>query len=188
MGNAISDEAIFGQLIGPNKEDSNSVYSYKHVVHGTSTKVLDLILQDGLCRMARNHIHMAIGLPGCDGVISGMRYSCDVVIDINLIKAVKSSDIRFYKSSNDVILSPGEGEKGILPAKYIRSAFNPADMSYYYMAPIKYLCILNFKCNCPKKASDIQFNEIPEFTVVILDVVSNKMVHEFHTYVKPEII
>jgi RNA:NAD 2'-phosphotransferase (TPT1/KptA family) len=94
--------------------------------------------------MARNHIHMAIGLPGKEGVISGMRYSCDAVFEINILKAVMSSSIPFYKSSNDVILTPGVGEKGMLPSKYFRSAFNPLDRKYFYMAPIKYLCIVDF--------------------------------------------
>jgi len=46
-------------------------------------------MESGLNRMARNHIHLAIGLPG-DGVISGMRSSCQVVIDINMTKAMHS--------------------------------------------------------------------------------------------------
>ena len=55
-------------------------------------------MESGLCKMARNNIHMAIGLPGKNEVISGMRNSCDTVIEINLIKAVKSGDMPFYTS------------------------------------------------------------------------------------------
>ena len=48
-------------------------------LHGTYAAVLPLILQTGLSRMARNHIHFARGLPeGDTGVISGMRSSCQV--------------------------------------------------------------------------------------------------------------
>lgn len=39
--------------------------------------------------MARNHIHFAIGMPGNNEVISGMRGSCDVVIEIDAAKAMK---------------------------------------------------------------------------------------------------
>jgi len=41
-------------------------------VHGTYRKNLDLILQSGLKRMARLHIHFSSGLPLDGGVISGM--------------------------------------------------------------------------------------------------------------------
>ncbi len=41
---------------------------------------------------------MAVGLPGKNGVISGMRGSCEVVVEINLIKAVQ--DIPFFMSKN----------------------------------------------------------------------------------------
>lgn len=41
---AVKDEALFGPPISKNKGDPNSVFGYKHVIHGTGTKVLDLIL------------------------------------------------------------------------------------------------------------------------------------------------
>lgn len=48
-------------------------------LHGTYAEVLPLILETGLSRMQRNHIHFARGLPeGDTGVISGMRSSCQV--------------------------------------------------------------------------------------------------------------
>jgi 2'-phosphotransferase len=39
--------------------------------------------------MTRNHIHFAPGLPKEEGVISGMRQSCDVIIEIDLSAAIK---------------------------------------------------------------------------------------------------
>jgi len=47
-------------------------------------------MKNGLCKMARTNIHMGIGLPGKNGVISGMRFNCEVVVDVNLIKAAYS--------------------------------------------------------------------------------------------------
>ena len=41
-------------------------------VHGTALRNWGAIKKSGLCRMERNHIHFARGLPGEDGVISGM--------------------------------------------------------------------------------------------------------------------
>lgn len=50
------------------------------VIHGTYNKFWGLIQADGLKRMARNHIHFAPGMPKEEGVISGMRGSCDMYI------------------------------------------------------------------------------------------------------------
>jgi hypothetical protein len=61
--------------------------------------------------MARNHVRktlvfftiikdMAIGMPGKKGVISGMRGSCEVVVEINIVKAIKEGQIPFYISHN----------------------------------------------------------------------------------------
>jgi 2'-phosphotransferase len=91
------------------------------VVHGTYLEAYDKIKETGLNKMGRNHIHMAIGYPGSDGVISGMRGSCEVIIEINLAKAMLGEDkIAFHKSSNNVVLSEGL-EDGSIPFKYFRS-------------------------------------------------------------------
>ncbi len=54
--------------------------------------------------MARNHIHFAPGMPTEEGVISGMRGTCDIYIQIDMEAAVKDG-IKFYISSNNVILT-----------------------------------------------------------------------------------
>ena len=90
-----------------------------------------IIKEDGLCRMARNHVHMAMGLPGNKGVISGMRVSCDFVFEVNMIKA-KFNGLPFLVSNNGVVLSPGEGERGIIAPKYFRSIFCLKNDMYMY--------------------------------------------------------
>lgn len=67
--------------------------------------------------MTRNHIHFAPGLPKEEGVISGMRGSCDIYIEIDLFNAMKDG-IDFFISSNNVILT--EGIDGVLPPKYFK--------------------------------------------------------------------
>lgn len=86
------------------------------VVHGTYYRHWDQIKQQGLSRMHRRHIHFSPGLPGDDGVISGMRSSCQIYIYIDLAKAL-AAGFRFFKSSNNVILCPGD-ETGHLPPQY----------------------------------------------------------------------
>lgn len=66
--------------------------------------------------MSRNHIHFAPGEPGEEGVISGMRSSCEILVFIDLRKAL-SDGFKFYRSANNVILCPGN-EQGFLPPQY----------------------------------------------------------------------
>lgn len=74
--------------------------------------------------MARNHVHFAIGFPGSEGLISGMRSTCEIVIELNLTKAIHGKDkIPFYESSNKVILSEGL-QNGSIPPAYFRSVYD----------------------------------------------------------------
>ena len=74
------------------------------VVHGTYQKFWQSIEKEGLKRMTRLHIHFAPGYPKEEGVISGMRSSCDVLIEIDMASAMKDG-IPFFLSSNHVILT-----------------------------------------------------------------------------------
>ena len=58
------------------------------VIHGTYGKNWFSIKEKGLSRMNRTHIHFAPGEPGQDGVISGMRSSCQLFIYIDIDKAI----------------------------------------------------------------------------------------------------
>jgi 2'-phosphotransferase len=76
------------------------------VLHGTIHKAWTSIKQQGLSVMNRQHIHFAVGKLGEDGVKSGMRKSCTVFIYIDSKKAMQDG-IQFFRSANNVILSPG---------------------------------------------------------------------------------
>ncbi|KAJ3190330.1 tRNA 2'-phosphotransferase 1 [Gaertneriomyces sp. JEL0708] len=84
-------------------------------VHGTYSRFWLSIAREGLKVMSRQHIHFAVGRPGEDGVISGMRSSTDILIYIDVEKAL-ADNIPFYRSSNNVILSPGKD--GVIHPKY----------------------------------------------------------------------
>ncbi|XP_067031889.1 tRNA 2'-phosphotransferase 1-like isoform X1 [Acropora muricata] len=88
------------------------------VIHGTYRDCWEQIEVQGLSKMKRNHIHFAIGEPGEDGVISGIRGSCEILIYINLKKALNDG-FKFYRSANNVILCPGN-EEGFLPPCYFQ--------------------------------------------------------------------
>lgn len=88
----------------------------KTCLHGTYRSAWERIQNLGLCRMKRNHIHFAKGLPGSKGVISGMRSTCEIFIYVDVARCL-ADGIKFYESANAVILSPGNDE-GFIPAKY----------------------------------------------------------------------
>lgn len=92
------------------------------VVHGTYIKAWKLIRKGGLSRMERNHIHFAIGTPGETHVISGMRSSAQVLIYIDMAKAL-ADGLEFFISANNVVLSPGNRE-GAIPPEYFRAVLD----------------------------------------------------------------
>ena len=87
-------------------------------IHGTYIHHMASIMKRGLCRMKRNHIHFAMGEVDDGQVISGMRKSVQVKIYLDVEKAMNDG-ILFYKSSNNVILSPGNDE-GIINPMYFK--------------------------------------------------------------------
>lgn len=99
------------------------------LIHGTYRDKLPLIQKTGgISKMKRNHIHFTSLVPqkfkqaaGVDSnspvPISGVRASCNVLIFFNVAKLM-SSKLHFYKSENDVYLSPGNDD-GIVGTGYI---------------------------------------------------------------------
>ncbi|EDL33285.1 tRNA 2'-phosphotransferase 1 isoform X1 [Mus musculus] len=90
------------------------------LVHGTFWKHWPSILLKGLSRQGRTHIHLASGLPGDPGVISGIRPNCEVAVFIDGPLAL-TDGIPFFCSANGVILTPGNAEGFLLP-KYFKEA------------------------------------------------------------------
>lgn len=84
-------------------------------VHGTYKKNLESILTQGLKRMNRLHVHFTSGLPSDGEVISGMRRDVNLLIFLDVKKALDEG-LKLYMSENKVILT--EGFEGVVPAKY----------------------------------------------------------------------
>ncbi|KAL7590694.1 hypothetical protein Lser_V15G38849 [Lactuca serriola] len=84
-------------------------------VHGTYRKNLKSILESGLKRMQRLHVHFSSGLPTDGDVISGMRRDVNVLIFLDIRKAIEGG-MKLYISDNKVILT--EGFEGVVPVKY----------------------------------------------------------------------
>jgi len=80
--------------------------------HGTYVKHISSIQTNGLSRMSRKHIHIAVS----EDSKSGKRVTCNRKIYINMALAIEDG-IPFYRSSNNVILTSGD-ENGILLPKY----------------------------------------------------------------------
>lgn len=109
INNIINDNELLIQI------NENDLINY--CIHGTYYNKLELIKLNGLNRMKRNHIHFAEALPGENGVISGMRSNCDVIITVDM-KAAMKDGIKFFRSTNNVILSPGLNDTGSIPPEY----------------------------------------------------------------------
>lgn len=94
--------------------------------HGTYEKHLQSIITNGLKAGGnqgptfRKDVHFSIRHPG-DTVVSGMRQSCQIAVYVDLPRAARDG-VRFYRSSNDVILSAGID--GVVPPKYIDSIWD----------------------------------------------------------------
>ncbi|KAJ6840540.1 tRNA 2'-phosphotransferase 1-like [Iris pallida] len=86
-------------------------------VHGTYKKNLESILQSGLKRMGRLHVHFSSGLPTDGDVISGMRRNVNVLIFLDVRKALQEG-MKLYISDNKVILT--EGFDGVVPVRFLR--------------------------------------------------------------------
>ncbi|KAL7203711.1 hypothetical protein ACSBR2_016881 [Camellia fascicularis] len=84
-------------------------------VHGTYKKFLESILEQGIKRMKRLHVHFSCGLPMAGEVISGMRRDVNVLIFLDVKKALEEG-MKVYISDNKVILT--EGFDGVVPVKY----------------------------------------------------------------------
>ncbi|GMP42945.1 hypothetical protein CsSME_00012506 [Camellia sinensis var. sinensis] len=84
-------------------------------VHGTYKKFLESILEQGIKRMKRLHVHFSCGLPMDGEVISGMRRDVNVLIFLDVKKALEEG-MKLYISDNEVILT--EGFDGVVPVKY----------------------------------------------------------------------
>jgi RNA:NAD 2'-phosphotransferase (TPT1/KptA family) len=88
------------------------------IVHGTYMKFWPSIKAEGLKTMTRNHIHFATGFPKDQSVISGMRMSCEVFIEIDLQTAI-ADGLKFFLSTNGVVLS--SGRDGVIGVEYFKN-------------------------------------------------------------------
>ncbi|KAI9227367.1 MAG: phosphotransferase KptA/Tpt1 [Piptocephalis tieghemiana] len=100
------------------------------VIHGTDLSFWPSIRRDGLKAMGRNHIHMASGMPGHEGVISGMRSRCSLFIHLDISRVLQDG-IPLYESANGVILSPGQGDSKAIPATYFSSVVDQNGQVYW---------------------------------------------------------
>ena len=76
-------------------------------LHGTYMDALmNIVRTGGLNRRQRQAIQMAVGLPGDSNVRSGIRRNVEVVINIDVDRAMRQG-LHFFRSQNNVICCPG---------------------------------------------------------------------------------
>jgi len=84
-------------------------------IHGTYQKYWDPIRETGLNKMGRHNIHFTTSEVQNDEARSGFRKSCDLLIFIDVARAMQDG-CAFFRSANNVILSPGFD--GVIPSQY----------------------------------------------------------------------
>lgn len=70
--------------------------------HGTFSNVVQIILRDGLKKMARNHVHMAVDTKTANSV--GLRHGAPILFKIDA-KLMHEMGHNFYRSENGVWLA-----------------------------------------------------------------------------------
>jgi 2'-phosphotransferase len=157
------------------------------VIHGTDKKAWGYIKSQGLNRMARTHIHFAIGYPGDKEVISGMRGSCDVIVELDVPKAM-AAGIVFQKSKNGVILS--KGINGVIPPNFFRQVTlrEKNKTTVEIIQDYEFALVLDFEATCEDKKK-LNCQEIIEFPVVPVNLRTQEVLSDkiFHHYVRPEV-
>eukprot|EP01038_Epipyxis_sp_PR26KG_P010571 gene10571-14199_t len=88
---------------------------FPHLYHGTETRFISSILESGLMRMKRKHIHCVQHIKE-EEQTSGFKSKSQTIIEIDMMKCMNDGMI-FYLSSNQVVLT--EGFDGIIPPEYI---------------------------------------------------------------------
>ncbi|KAL0931810.1 tRNA 2'-phosphotransferase 1 [Colletotrichum truncatum] len=91
------------------------------VVHGTYFAFWKQIEESGgLKRMGRNHVHFATGLPTDEkGVISGMRKDAELLVYVDVARALKEEGLKWWISENGVVLTEGD-EEGVVPSRLFK--------------------------------------------------------------------
>ena len=107
---AVKDDALLEEL------SVGQVSQY--CIHGTYRRNIESIRSSGLNRMSRNHVHLTEDNPASGEAISGMRGSCDTIVIVDVHKAM-AAGLKFYRSSNGVVLCPGLGDTGAIGPEFI---------------------------------------------------------------------
>merc|ERR1719195_1353680 len=116
---AVDDGALL-RTLGPDDPDLPLVCA-----HGTYRRHLSRIAEEGLLAGGpsrfRSHVHCVPYDPSDERIISGMRRNCEVVLYLDLRRALRDG-VPFFMSSNGVLLSPGIG--GVIPAQYVQGVWD----------------------------------------------------------------
>jgi len=95
---------------------------YPVCVHGTWWKAWEDMKKKGISRLGRNPIHFCSGMIGRGGVIPGIRSNCEVLVYIDLHRAIKDK-IKFFRDEDGVLSTHGNKHSVISP-KYFTHAIH----------------------------------------------------------------
>lgn len=110
---AISPDALYTRLC------LSQISPTSMCIHGTNHNAWENIRKEGISKMSRHMIHMANRPPEGNNAVSGIRSSCNILIFVDMFNAIRDG-VPFFKSENDVILSPGADDTGALSPTYFK--------------------------------------------------------------------
>ena len=89
------------------------------------------ILSQGLLKMGRTHVHLAVQPTQQEGLRGGQ----DLLIVVRCQDLVKSG-IRLYRTATNVLLTPGVTTGGLLPLHFIHEVRNIQTGEIHYRPPV----------------------------------------------------
>lgn len=88
-------------------------------IHGTYSNSLPSIMKTGLSKMKRTHVHFTPSPVVTEEARSGFRGTCDILIHLDVRKAL-SSGLKLFRSDNNVILCPGDENERIASSYFAK--------------------------------------------------------------------
>jgi RNA:NAD 2'-phosphotransferase (TPT1/KptA family) len=130
----LDDEAMLTRL----DEESVGTFLIREAAHGTTLSAFEAIKNQGLSVMRRRHVHLSRSVPVkgretvsetvssgdggvCKNQASGFRGDATVAVWVDVARGVREG-VPFFISHNDVVLSPGEGDTGVVPIRLLLRA------------------------------------------------------------------
>jgi len=123
---------VVGDLLNANEAFDRITEALPFCAHGTEKQYTESILNNGLNRMGRKHIHLVSQI-NASQQLSGYKKKSNMIVMMDMQKCMDDGMV-FYRSANNVILT--EGIDGIIHPKYIKNIVPISVFTSAFMANV----------------------------------------------------